>query len=520
MRTFYRCTSLLVCIFLAACQLIRPALSTSTSIPIAPTVEPTPRKDYSAMTSSEFFNLSWEDRSPFYLGLIPSEQSILKQLPGASVYRIDLEISNDLLSLSGHEEVQYTNREEGPLTEVVFRLYPNLFSGKLTITALSVDGITLEPQYEFLNSALVVPINDGLQPDEKVVITIDFVVEIPTEMSGNYGLFGYIDGFLVLHEFFPVIPVYDDEGWNVEIPPTYGDVSYFDTAFYLVRVSAPASLVVVASGVAIDQIGIGDRQVIAYAAGPAREYYMAASEQFTLIEIEKRDTTIKSYYASGLKEGGEAALTIATDALVSFNTLFGIYPYTELDIISTPMQALGMEYPGLIAIANTLYDPQETVSGLPAPVLLETVVAHEVAHQWFFNIVGNDQVDEPWMDEAIVQYATWLYYVDSHGEQNAQGFRDSWVDRWQRVEGADIPIGLPSGDYSSREYSAIVYGRGPLFIEALAEVMGEETFNNFLKDYYQTYQWEIGTGPIFRELAEQHCQCDLSDLFEQWVYPK
>ena len=71
-----------------------------------------------------------------------------------------------------------------------------------------------------------------------------------------------------------------------------------------------------------------------------------------------------------------------------------------------------------------------------------------------------------------------------------------------------------------REYGAIVYGRGPLFLATLADRMGQESFDGFLRDYYQTHKWGIGTGEAFKRLAEQHCQCDLTALFEEWVYPK
>jgi hypothetical protein len=86
------------------------------------------------------------------------------------------------------------------------------------------------------------------------------------------------------------------------------------------------------------------------------------------------------------------------------------------------------------------------------------------------------------------------------------------------VDGADIPIDLPAEAYDGNQYGAIVYGRGPLFVAALAEEMGQETFDAFLRDYYGSHQWGIGTGAAFRQLAEGHCQCDLSDLFEEWVY--
>ena len=156
--------------------------------------------------------------------------------------------------------------------------------------------------------------------------------------------------------------------------------------------------------------------------------------------------------------------------------------------------------------------------GLPNPVMLESTVAHEVGHQWFYNVVGNNQVGEAWLDEAVVQYITGLYHLDRYGTSGYNGLRNSWISRWERVERADIPIGMPSESYAPIEYSAIVYGRGPLFIEALADEMGEETFNAFMQDYYQTNQWGISSGEGFKAAAEEFCECDLTDLFDEWVW--
>ncbi|HEC88776.1 MAG TPA: hypothetical protein ENI52_05620 [Thermoplasmata archaeon] len=231
------------------------------------------------------------------------------------------------------------------------------------------------------------------------------------------------------------------------------------------------------------------------------------------------ETTVNSYAFSEWEDGAELALQFAINALKSYNARFGTYPYTEFDIVSTSMRARGMEYPGVVAISQELYDTNAVVSGLPSRVMLESVIAHETAHQWFYNAVGNDQIDEPWLDEAVVQYDTGLYYIDTYGEASAQKYRSSWSSLWDRIDRADIPIGLPSKAYDD-EYTPIIYGRGPLFIAALAEEMGQETFDEFLRDYYESYKWDIGTSDAFRQLAEYHCQCDLTSLFEEWVYEK
>ena len=495
--------------------LLFAVLACTASLPCQPTrVAPQPTR-----AASQLSDIAWDDRALFREGLVGTEQAALDGMPGASVYHLDFEVADDFSTLAGHEEVLYTNREEQSLDEVYFRLFPNTAGGEAAVPAVTVDDRAVEPVYEFADSAIRIPLPKVLQPGAQIVIGMDFEVEVPQEMGGNYGLFGYFDGVLVLDEFYPVIPVYDDEGWNVEVPPPNADMPYYDASFYLVRVTAPAELTLVASGVEVGREYEEESQVVTFAAGPARGFYLAAAESLVVTSQLLGETTVKSYAFAEWGQGSDLALRVAVNALKSFNARFGTYPYTEFDIVNTPMLALGMEYPGVVAISLALYDPDGEVSGLPAPVLLESAVAHEVGHQWFYNVVGNDQIDEPWLDEAVVQYITGLCYRDMYGEAAEQSYRDSWEDRWARVGRADIPIGLPAGEYEGAEYGAIVYGRGPIFIAVLEEEMGRETFDAFLRDYYESYKWGIGTGDAFKQLAEAHCACDLSALFDAWVAP-
>jgi hypothetical protein len=502
---------LIVFLFLVACgapPTAAPELPTATP---APSATPTP---VAALPADS----GWDDRTIYRGGLIEAEQGVLDGLPGATMYRVDLVIPEDFFVLEGHEELRYTNREEVPLDEVYFRLFVNTSGGKATVSRAEVNGELVEGELAFESSAYRLPLPVPLEPGDQVVIDLDFQIEVPREMGGNYGLFGYFNDILVLDEFYPAVPVYDDEGWNVEVPPAAGDLTYYDASFYLVEVTAPASLKIVASGTQVSEEVQGDQQVVTFAAGPARDFYIAASEGFTVMSEQVGQTVINSYAFPEYQQHAELALAYAVGAMESYDARFGAYPYVEFDVVSTPMQAIGIEYPGVAGMGLHLYDPGVEISGLPSQVLLQSGVAHEVAHQWFYNVVGNDQVDEPWLDEALVQYVTGFYYLDVGGEAALEGWRESWYSRWQRVEMADIPIGLPSGEYTdASEYGSVVYGRGPLFIEALAQEMGQEAFDAFLRDYYESDKWGIGTGQGFKELAEQDCQCDLTSLFETWV---
>jgi hypothetical protein len=462
--------------------------------------------------------MPWDERGVFESTLIEAERPVLGQLEGATVYHMDLVIANDLKRVEGRQQLRYTNQESVSLDKVCFRLYPNVTGGAIIVSDVQVEGQTVAPTTHSACSALCVPLARALEPGVSVEIGLHFEVDVPTELGGNYGLFGLFEDVLVLDTFYPAIPVYDERGWQIQTPAPNGDLTTYDASFYLVRVSAPKTLTLVATGSEIGRSVEGRQQVVTLAAGPARDFYLAASKRYVRESAQVGETTVNSYALGGRRESAKQALEYAEAALESFGGRLGTFPYTEMDLASTPMTALGIEYPGIVGISLSLYDPEAQVSGLPASVLLESVVAHEVAHQWFYNAVGNDQQAQPWLDEAVVQYVTGLYFLDVYGPQGAESYRRSWTERWERVDRAEIPIGKHAGAYEGAEYGAIVYGRGPIFVQALEQEMGQPAFDEFLRDYYRAHKWGIGTPEAFRQMAEGHCGCDLGPLFEQWVY--
>jgi len=464
---------------------------------------------------------AWDDREIFQAGLIREEQNVLTQLPGASIYHLDVRIAADYSSLEGQERVRYTNQEDEALDAIYFQLFPNMQAGESSVKNVLVNDVIAQQAYEDENSTLRVPLTRPLEPGQALVIQMDFQIKIPTDVGGNYGLFGYLNNILVLDGFYPAIPVYDQAGWHKGKLPPYSDTTFQDASFYVVRVTAPADIQLIASGRQVERSAKDGQQALTFAAGPARDFYMAGSSDFTVTSATVGQTRVSSYAFRSNMQGAQLALDTAVNALNSYSQRLGPYPYTEFDIVSTPMQgASGIEYPGITGINIAMYEPDETYNGLPTEVMLESTVAHETGHQWFYNVVGNNQINEPWVDESVTQYVTGLYFLDQNGKSGWEGYRNSWISRWERVDKAIIPIGMPVASYQGKEYGAIVYGRGPLFIDTLAQKLGQSNFDKFLLDYYATHKWGIATAADFKRSAEQHCQCDLSPLFDEWVYEK
>jgi len=463
------------------------------------------------------FAIPWDDREVYKPALVEALWPVLDRLPGATVYRIDIGFPADPTFLLGTESVHYTNREDAALHEIVFHLFPNAAGGSIEITSLSVEGTPVEPILEFDGHAMRVPLLEPLEPGEGTNVLMTFEETVPTEYAA-WGPFGFVDDVLSLDQFYPSVAVYDRDGWNAAPAPIHGDWSYYDASFYVVRVTTPPQWVVAGGGVEIGREETESLQSITYAAGPVRDMYLAASPLYVPHQTTHNDVTITHYVRPGQRQG-EKGLTFATQILDAYEARFGPYPYSDLDFVATDI-AGAMEYPGIISMSHEMYDVGATIWGyLPSSIALESTMAHELAHIWFYNIVGNDQTQEPWLDEALAQYATYLYYEDAYGRGSGIGYVESWTERWDRIDRAEIPIGLASADYERSVYSAVIYGRGPFFLYELGERFGPDALHDFLRKYVLVHEWGIATTASFRCIAEAHFQQDLSELFDAWVYP-
>ncbi len=429
-------------------------------------------------------------------------------------YQIEASFDPESHTVAGSEQVRYTNNEDVPLDAVYFRLFPNLpNSGKAMASDLAVNGTPVTPREELQGSALRVPLSPPLQPGTTITVSLSFTVEVPTEIRGNYGTLAYVNDVLALAGFYPLIPVYDDEGWNVEIAPNYGDVVYSDTSFYLVRFTLPTGWDVAASGSTLKVEEHEDGTTTwTLITGPMRDFNLVASPRYVVSETYVGDTLVRSHYKPEDRAGGQRALDYTVRALRYFNETFGLYPFAELDIAATSTTAGGVEYPGLIVLAQRLYTQLDS--------FFEWATVHETAHQWWYSLVGNDQVDEPWLDEALAQYATLMYIEATYGDAVARTTRWLVFERpYNRVvaAGQDQPVDQPVRAFTPELYGAIVYSKGPLFFQALREKMGDEAFIAFLRAYYETYRYRIATPEGLLALAGQACACDVQPIYRQWI---
>ncbi len=427
----------------------------------------------------------------------------------ATRYAISLTVDVYHSQVTGEQRVHYTNTEEVPLSDLYLRLFPNTpgYGGEMRVSSIHLNGQPVSPEVRLGGSALRLWLNPPLAPMETVTLTLTFTVTVPLTDEIDYAQFSYVRGVVALPQVYPLIPVYDDEGWNVEIAPGYGDAVYSDVAFYQVDVTAPPTMTLVASGTcAVLEAGRWSCQ-----AGPVRDFVLILGDDYQVASQVAEGVIVNSYFYSDHREGGERVLSMAVNAFILCSRLFGPYPYEELDVVETPTRAGGIEYPTLVVISDRLYN------GHPR---LEWVVVHEVAHQWWYGVVGSDQVDEPWLDEALTQYTTLLYHEFLYGAETAADIlKNDFQAAYDRLinEGNDMPAGLPVAAYPRDLYGPVVYRKGALYFHALRSRVGDEAFFAILRSYYRRHRYGIATPDSFLTTVKTVTGSEHRDLYERWI---
>ena len=167
-----------------------------------------------------------------------------------------------------------------------------------------------------------------------------------------------------------------------------------------------------------------------------------------------------------------------------------------------------MEFDGLIFLSPAFYNlyPGNSRSNI------HVYTAHEIAHQWFFSLVGNNQALEPWLDEAFATYSERLFY-ERYYPDDLDWHWDSYILAHNPSGEIDISIYFGGTLF---EYRTIVYRNGALFLHELRETIGEEAFFSFLKDYVQRHRYEIVTADDFWGTLREHTDADLTSLHNKY----
>ena len=458
--------------------------------------------------------------------------------PSLNSYNIVLTYDHETKTAECSSVVEYVNNSENSLKEVKFHLYANAFSeeadgavcstaneaktypngksyGSIEVSAVYVNGAVTEFEYDGKADMLLkVPLSEELFPDEKVKIEIDFTLTLPNALHR----FGYGDNAVNFANFYPIACVYENGvGFKTDGYVSNGDPFYSDVANYNLTVSYAKTLKIACGGDKIKTSDNGKFLTTTFVSEKVRDVSFVLSEKFEHLSAKAGNSTVDYFYYSD--ENPQASLDIAVKAVNFYSDKFGDYPYSNLAVVETGFVHGGMEYPRLVMISD---DVKGEDYGY--------VIAHEIAHQWWYAVVGNDEFSSSWLDESLTEYSTALFY-ENHPEYGIEysGLiegADQTYKHFLKVYGkiigeVDTSMCRTLSEFNTEpEYVNNIYTRGILMFDALRSDIGEKKLYSCLKGYFKEFAYKNVTPDEFINFFSSKSGRNLEKFFDSWLNGK
>lgn len=421
--------------------------------------------------------------------------------PDQLVYNLAVRLDPVQHQFQGRLSVHLHNNLGRPLDQLYFNVWANAphyrrAGGSEQVAQVMFNGQPAKAHLQ--GTVLVVTLSQPLAPGACGTVTMNFQSVLPHIADR----FGWYRTTLSLGNWYPVLAVHDNNGWVT--PPffTDGESFYSLTAVYHVAVDAPKGLLVAVSGepetAVVNQ---GDRTVYRYRAMAVRDVALVADSRYRVLQAQAGHTAVYVYYTPEQAAQSRLMLDVAKQALTSFSQHYGPYPYPTLRVCAMNGWFGGMEYPELVMVSFL---------GGNSPDETKADVAHEVAHQWFYGLVGDDEYLTPWLDESFATFA----------EQRFDKTLAGWEESWVRDDVSNPVSAFPNSDFpgqsgnadSPRYYDA-VYDKGAAVLNDLMNLLGEARFDAMMQSYVQRFEYRVVTTTDFIQAASAAAGRDLTGYF-------
>ena len=441
------------------------------------------------------------------------EEGCIIAFPDRPLYQYDMDLilNEEEHTVSGHVIFTFYNDSEDSWDKLCMRDYPSLFTdpepvgydssmelfGALTeivnITDAR-DGAALAYERDDDVSVIWLHLQKPLAPNEWMTLSYDFTATIPHVADR----FGYEAGVFNVTNFYPILAEYADGEWSHAAFYDVGECFFSEVADYDVKLTVPAGFTVAATGTETGKTETDDAVTVTVHAPCVRDFVFSASGSFVWTDAVFDGVHVNVLYnaesqpVSDMSQPVEAVFRAAEGALSAFGTAFGKYPYEELDVVLAPIYAGGMEYPNLVIIADMLCDPayRRYASEDKPYQRLTNCVVHEIGHQWFMGIVGNNSGMQPWLDESFASYSE-LVYSEFLGDPDSD--QKEMIAEWNLSDPVKlkklknsicVPINRAYYDFaSSLLYERAVYSLGEAVLFRMEEILGEREFHAVLREY-------------------------------------
>lgn len=518
--------------------------------------------------------VAWYDPTPLLANLTDEDRREARRrvglLDALPFYDLDVRLADDQRTFTLTEDVYFTNTLGAGLPDVVLRIHANDVASTPPVSLEGAECVGTPCQVDHDGrSAILFRFAQPLPPNGRVKLRVRLRGALDhlepnrtgmmaqamegmrrlgasTGLHGNYGLLAESEGIASLGNFYATLAPRHEGAWVSRDESTMGDLGAGRIAHFRARLVCAQGSRVAASGVVVreetqlGQNGAPGTHEVEVVSGLSRNFAMIVSPRFHAVEQRVGHVTVRSWYLPEDRADAERVLADGVAALGVFERRFGRYPYRDLDLVEAPLVggAGGVEFSGLVTLAKMFYGSGGGMGlGSLGPMLaggnqgqlglresmLEFVVAHEVAHQWWHGLVGSDARRHPFVDESLAQFSSIQYLRDRYGEERARrearrqvaanyhtmrlsGQADGAVDRQVAAFGSEL------------SYAGLVYGKGAFAYEKVREKLGDETFFRHVRAYVDAHRF--GDAPpraLFDRFATGRHTQDVRAIERRWL---
>ena len=437
--------------------------------------------------------------------LIVSDGSLRADTVPLPRYHFDVDLNYRVHRLDTVQQVVLPNTFGEPISEVVFNVPAAHLRGVFDLHSIKIEAE--EAAHTLDQTTLTVKLPRALQPGEAITLTMKYAVRVPElnepQSFGDANL-AYTDDAMSIGYWYPMLAPYrSGAGWYATDWQPIGDPFVSEVADYTTVITTTPDVTVVAGGDLSRT-----ENVWRYDLPRARTFGMIASKQYRALSLPFGGVTYTVYTLPRHWPLASIALKTTIQAALLYTSLYGPYPYKSLRVaeFSGPWS---MEFSGFVVVGASEFDDYD---GTLRNRLIR-IAAHEVSHQWWYGVVGGDQIREPWLDEGLARFNELRYY-------EAYAPRDVtwWWDNAIGTNRPAAPLNSPVSAFDThRAYLSSVYNQGARFFDALRTRLGADRFNAFLRELYQRGSFRLITTQDFLKALQEEAGVDVRSVVRRFL---
>lgn len=438
----------------------------------------------------------------------------------ATQYEVNATLDWNTKIVQVAEKVIYANLQPIALETLAFQVEPNRQPNIFFLQGVSVTAGHNIDEVGLAGNRMTVPLPEPLPENCQLTLYINFELHLPViadgYAAGRLGYFGYTARQINLGHWFPTVGIYNRGlEWYTPAPSPLGEQTLTESSDFTVTLTienAPAGVDIAGPG----SVRFSGDNTWEFNLKQARDLSVSIGVGFQ--RISQLTNTGKVIEVYSLSENGQNStspnhvLQSTVQAVALYEELFGVtFPYSRLVVVEGDFPD-GMEFSGLVFVSEAWF----RVWNGRENDWLTVITVHEVAHQWWYVLIGNDPAAYPYLDEAFATYSEYLYFEHYYPDR-ANWWWDFRVNRYALDGSVDSNV-YQFGEV--RPYINAVYLRGAQMLHTTRQELGDDLFFAWLMSYATTYQHQIATPrDLWSKLPpEQYTQTETirQQFFQTW----